>query len=69
LRGQRLDQFAVQKSDHDREAMKNAEHRTLNIELPMSRRGPTGWMLDVGCWMLDVRSFILTQTRFGGVSE
>jgi putative membrane protein insertion efficiency factor len=39
--------------------MKNIEHGTSNIERPMAARCVRDWMLDVGCWMLDVPRFNL----------
>jgi len=37
--------------------MENIEHRTSNIEHPIGLRRATHWVLDVGCWMLDVPNF------------
>jgi hypothetical protein len=39
----------------------NIEHRTSNIEHPMKGLREEHWMLDVGCWLLDVH-----QVRRGG---
>jgi hypothetical protein len=34
--------------------MENIQHPTSNIQHPMGLRRAFHWMLDVGCWMLDV---------------
>jgi hypothetical protein len=39
--------------------MKNVQHPTSNIQHPMAARARLDWMLDVGCWMLDVPRFLL----------
>jgi hypothetical protein len=52
--------------------LENIQHRTSNIEHPTSNvwTGSTGaaamlWMLDVGCWLLDVR---IRKTRRADLS-
>jgi hypothetical protein len=37
--------------------MKNTQQPTANIEHPMAFALDVHWMLDVGCWMLDVSAF------------
>jgi hypothetical protein len=39
------------------ETMENIQHPTSNIEHPIGLRRATHWVLDVGCWMLDVPNF------------
>jgi hypothetical protein len=34
--------------------MKNIQHSTFNLELPMTAAVRTTWALDVECWMLNV---------------
>ena len=38
--------------------MENIQQPTSNIEHPLSFGLRTYWVLDVGCWMLDVECFI-----------
>src|SRR5581483_7278948 len=45
----------------------NIQHPTSNIQHPMNLRLPRHWMLDVGCWMLDV-PFVSTARTFANAA-